>query len=150
MDHIYIMGCGAHRLTVSHRWTHELLLNQPWASQGARPRVLIDGHNGTASVTLSANTAHRLTGFSSMDTKLSRQHWNGFLRGVSSMDTRAAARRGKFNAGAPPDGFLIDGHQDVHRRCTIARRWGTTADGFLIDGRRSPTGPVLHAGWRTA
>jgi len=59
--------------------------------------------------------AHRLTGFSSMDT------------------LSVSTPRRKPTAGAPPDGFLIDGHEtDLERADRQVR--GAPPDGFLIDG----------------
>ena len=58
--------------------------------------------------------AHRLTGFSSMDTvRLHLDH--------------------ERLLGAPPDGFLIDGH-DSYRRMGGSVWLGAPPDGFLIDG----------------
>ena len=105
--------------------------------------------------------AHRLTGFSSMDTEIAARA-SAFgsahrLTGFSSMDTSSIAERSDVAAfGAPPDGFLIDGHQAIvnrdrhvawaHRLTGFSsmdtawprhsRHWhsGAPPDGFLIDG----------------
>ena len=59
--------------------------------QGAPPDgFLIDGHWISCFDRRRNALAHRLTGF-------------------SSMDTRLAFGAGKIDQGAPPDGFLIDG-----------------------------------------
>ena len=61
-------------------------------SRGAPPDgFLIDGHLAAAVLLLVSAVAHRLTGF-------------------SSMDTQALQQVLKKLKGAPPDGFLIDGH----------------------------------------
>ncbi len=73
--------------------------------------------------------AHRLTGFSSMDTHrctgagLERRAHR--LTGFSSMDTYIADTNRVWLPGAPPDGFLIDGH-NVHRM-NLLRPGGRTA-----------------------
>ena len=58
--------------------------------------------------------AHRLTGFSSMDTS----------NGLQAL---------KLYGGAPPDGFLIDGH-GLTAIATAPLDAGAPPDGFLIDG----------------
>ena len=136
------------------------------SGEGAPPDgFLIDGHESSRLCVAPQVLAHRLTGFSSMDTAVTipvallveGAPPDGFLidghdntaahpspnqpahrlTGFSSMDTELAEElAGRIADGAPPDGFLIDGHS----RRTIAAlplRQGAPPDGFLIDGHQA-------------